>query len=97
MVDNAIKYGGENIELNVNSVLNTTVISVADDGQGIEKNQQERIFDKFYRVPKGNRHDVKGFGIGLYYTKKIVEKHGGTIGLTSHKGTTVFKINIPNE
>lgn len=97
LVDNAIKYGGENIELNVNSVLNTTVISIADDGHGIEKNQHERIFDKFYRVPKGNRHDVKGFGIGLYYTKKIIEKHGGTIGLTSQKGTTVFKINIPNE
>lgn len=97
LVDNAIKYGGEHIELNVNSVLNTTIISVADDGSGIEKNQQERIFDKFYRVPKGNRHDVKGFGIGLYYTKKITEKHGGTIGLTSQKGTTVFKIEIPNE
>jgi len=97
LVDNAIKYGGENIELNVNSVLNTSIISVADDGDGIEKNQQERIFDKFYRVPKGNRHDVKGFGIGLYYTKKIVEKHGGTIDLTSQKRTSVFKINIPNE
>jgi two-component system phosphate regulon sensor histidine kinase PhoR len=97
LVDNAIKYGGENIELNINSVLNNTIISVADDGKGIEKNQQERIFDKFYRVPKGNRHDVKGFGIGLYYTKKIVEKHGGTIGLTSQAGSTVFNINIPND
>lgn len=97
LVDNAIKYGGENIELNINSVLNNTIISVADDGKGIDKNQQERIFDKFYRVPKGNRHDVKGFGIGLYYTKKIVEKHGGTMGLTSQAGNTVFNINIPNE
>lgn len=97
LVDNAIKYGGDNIELNINAVLNNTIISVADDGKGIEKNQQERIFDKFYRVPKGNRHDVKGFGIGLYYTKKIVEKHGGTIGLTSQTGNTVFNINIPHE
>lgn len=97
LVDNAIKYGGDNIELNINAVLNNTIITVADDGKGIEKNQQERIFDKFYRVPKGNRHDVKGFGIGLYYTKKIVEKHGGTIGLSSQVGNTVFNINIPNE
>jgi two-component system phosphate regulon sensor histidine kinase PhoR len=97
LVDNAIKYGGENVVINVNSVLNTTEISVADDGKGIDKNQQERIFDKFYRVPKGNRHDVKGFGIGLYYSKKIVEKHGGTIGLQVSSGNTVFKINLPNE
>lgn len=97
LVDNAIKYGGEHIEINVNSVLNTTEISVADDGKGIDKNQHERIFYKFYRVPKGNRHDVKGFGIGLYYTKKIVEKHGGSIGLQTGSGNTVFKMTLPNE
>lgn len=97
LVDNAIKYGGENIAVNINSVLNTTEISVADDGKGIDKHQQERIFDKFYRVPKGNRHDVKGFGIGLYYSKKIVEKHGGSIGLQISSGNTIFKINLPNE
>lgn len=97
LVDNAIKYGGDHIEININSILSSTEISIADDGKGIEKNQQERIFDKFYRIPKGNRHDVKGFGIGLYYTKKIVEKHSGTISLNSHSGATLFKINLPNE
>ena len=81
----------------VNSVLNTSEISVADDGNGLDKNQQERIFDKFYRIPRGNRHDVKGFGIGLYYTKKIVEKHGGSIGSNSAVGNTSFKITLPNE
>ena len=81
--------------MNVNSVLNNVEISVADNGNGIEKNQQEKIFDKFYRVPKGNRHDVKGFGIGLYYTKKIVEKHLGTISLNSSDRNTIFKINLP--
>lgn len=80
----------------MNIVLNTIEISVADNGRGIEKNQQERIFDKFYRVPKGNTHDVKGFGIGLYYTKKIIEKHGGNIHLISNTKHTIFKINIPN-
>jgi len=97
LIDNAVKYGGNQIEMNINSVLNTIEITVIDDGIGIEKNQKEKIFDKFYRVPKGNTHDVKGFGIGLYYCKKIIEKHEGFIGLTSDKNKTIFKIIIPNE
>ena len=97
LIDNAIKYGGNFIEVNVNTVLNSLEITIADDGNGIEKNQQEKIFDKFYRVPKGNTHDVKGFGIGLYYCKKIVEKHEGIINLQSEKNKTIFKITIPNE
>ena len=58
---------------------------------------KEKIFDKFYRVPKGNTHDVKGFGIGLYYCKKIVEKHLGKLSLISDNSQTIFKISIPNE
>jgi two-component system phosphate regulon sensor histidine kinase PhoR len=97
LIDNAVKYGGNQIEININSILKSTEITIADDGNGIEKNQQEKIFDKFYRVPKGNTHNVKGFGIGLYYCKKIIEKHTGTISLSSDKNETIFKINIPNE
>ena len=97
LVDNAIKYGGDSIEINLNSVLNVTEISVADNGKGIDKSQQERIFDKFYRVPKGNTHDVKGFGIGLYYTQKIIEKHNGSINISSNFDNTIFKLQIPNE
>ncbi|WP_299669917.1 ATP-binding protein [uncultured Polaribacter sp.] len=97
LIDNAVKYGGNKIEITINAILNTTEISVADDGNGIDKNQQEKIFDKFYRVPKGNTHDVKGFGIGLYYSKKIIEKHTGTLELSSTKNSTIFKINLPNE
>ena len=97
LIDNAIKYGGNTIEININSVLNNLEISVADNGNGIEKNQQEKIFDKFYRIPKGNTHDVKGFGIGLYYTKKIIEKHRGFITLISNSKQTIFKITLPNE
>lgn len=97
LIDNAIKYGGNSIEVNLTSVLNNLEISVADNGKGIEKNQQEKIFDNFYRVPQGNTHDVKGFGIGLYYTKKIIEKHNGTIEVIPNTKNTVFKICLPNE
>ena len=97
LIDNAIKYGGEKIEIHVNKVLNNTEITVADNGLGISKNEQENIFDKFYRIPKGNTHDVKGFGIGLYYCRKIIEKHNGKIQLTSTKNNTIFKVSIPNE
>ncbi|QTD38991.1 HAMP domain-containing histidine kinase [Polaribacter batillariae] len=97
LIDNAVKYGGDKIEVTINSILNTTEISVADNGKGIDKNQQEKIFDKFYRIPKGNTHDVKGFGIGLYYCKKIIEKHNGSLHLSTTKNNTIFKINLPNE
>jgi signal transduction histidine kinase len=97
LIDNALKYGGNKIEININSILNSTEISVGDNGNGIEKIQQEKIFDQFYRVPKGNTHNVKGFGIGLYYSKKIIEKHTGSISLSSGKKQTIFKITIPNE
>ncbi len=97
LIDNAVKYGGDIIEVSINKVLDSVEIAIADNGNGIEKTQQEKIFDKFYRVPKGNTHDVKGFGIGLYYTKKIIEKHQGSIELSSNTKHTIFKINIPNE
>ena len=96
LIDNAIKYGGSTIEIHINSILKSVEISIADDGDGIEKNQQEKVFDKFYRVPKGNTHDVKGFGIGLYYCKKIVEKHRGILVLSSNNNQTIFKITLPH-
>jgi two-component system phosphate regulon sensor histidine kinase PhoR len=95
LIDNAVKYGGSIIEIRINVLSNTIEISVEDNGNGIEKSQQEKIFDKFYRVSKGNIHDVKGFGIGLYYSKKIIEKHDGTIRLVSNSKSTIFKITLP--
>lgn len=95
LIDNAVKYGGNHIEIHVNAVLNTVEISVADSGKIIEKNQQEKIFEQFYRIPKGNTHNVKGFGIGLYYSKKIIKKHHGTIALVPNIKNTIFKITLP--
>lgn len=92
LIDNAIKYGGDIIEVNLNSLLSFVEITVADNGGKIDKNQREKIFDKFYRVPTGNRHDVKGFGIGLFYSKKIVEKHNGSLSLIPDTENTIFKI-----
>lgn len=92
LIDNAIKYGGDTIEVNLTSLLNSIEITVADNGGKIDKSQREKIFDKFYRVPTGNRHDVKGFGIGLFYSKKIVEKHNGQLSLVPDTANTIFKI-----
>lgn len=96
IVDNAIKYGGDSISVSINRNNKKTEILISDNGNSLTKLQSTQIFDKFYRVPKGNTHDVKGFGIGLYYTKKIVEKHNGNITVSVNNGTT-FKITIPNE
>lgn len=97
IIDNAIKYGGEKIVINLEQNSFATTISVSDTGSSLKKISKEKIFEKFYRVPKGNTHDVKGFGIGLYYTKKIIEKHGGTIHLDLDDKFTTFKICFPNE
>lgn len=93
ILDNAIKYGGNRIIIKVLSTKKNIEISIKDNGNGIENKYKQKIFDQFYRIPTGNVHDVKGFGIGLYYTKNIVEKHGGKVFVSENKkGKVVFKI-----
>ena len=94
ILDNAIKYGGHSIKVNLISHVSGVEISIKDNGTGIPAEHQKLIFDKFYRIPKGNRHDVKGFGIGLYYSKSIIQQHGGEIKLESKPGNTTFKITL---
>ena len=89
LLDNAQKYGGNDIRI-ILEQNGATKIRVWDNGGNISSADQTRVFEQFYRVPKGNLHDVKGFGIGLYYVKKIIEKHGGQITLESGKGATTF-------
>lgn len=95
MVDNAIKYGGDRIDVFISENSKGIQVEVKDSGNSLTDVHKRQIFEKFYRVPKGNTHDVKGFGIGLYYTKTIIEKHGGTVGLTTN-GSTCFKIQLPH-
>ncbi len=96
ILDNAVKYGGDIISVDLIPKENSFEILISDNGSSLTKAHKEQIFEKFYRVPKGNTHDVKGFGIGLYYTKTIVEKHNGAIDLNLTKDLTTFKISLPN-
>ncbi|MCU0383813.1 MAG: HAMP domain-containing histidine kinase, partial [Cyclobacteriaceae bacterium] len=98
LLDNALKYVNQKPVL-VISTFNQgkhLVINLQDNGIGIEKDQQKRIFQKFYRVPTGNVHNVKGFGLGLSYVKQVIEAHKGKITVNSTKdlGST-FTLVLP--
>lgn len=98
LLDNAVKYCRDKpvIEVKTENRKDKLVVLVKDNGIGIAKEHQKQIFERFYRVPTGNVHDVKGFGLGLHYVYKIIEAHNGTIEVEStlNKGTT-FMINFP--
>jgi len=98
LIDNANKYsiGSPKITLNTRNSGNKLIIEVEDEGIGMTKEQSKRAFDQFYRVPTGNLHDVKGFGLGLNYVQDIVTQMNGTIKVRSEKDKgTVFEIIIP--
>ena len=97
IIDNAIKYGGNIIQVRICTIKTDIIIEIQDNGASLTKAHKEKIFEKFYRVPKGNTHDIKGFGIGLFYTKTIIHKHQGTILLLLDNYQTNFKITIPND
>jgi two-component system, OmpR family, phosphate regulon sensor histidine kinase PhoR len=98
LLDNAIKYCKDvpQIIIRTSNHSNGCLVEVIDNGIGIGREHQKRVFQKFYRVPTGNVHDVKGFGLGLSYVKKIVEAHGGEISLRSELGKgCAFNVRIP--
>lgn len=84
LIDNSIKYSGPSVSITITA--DGKSVSVADNGAGIPEKSLPDIFNKFYRVPRGNTGDVRGYGIGLFYVKSIVDKHGWTIGVESKIG-----------
>ena len=98
LLDNAIKYCDANplIKVSTANMGDEIIIRVEDNGKGIPSDSLARIFEKFHRVPDGNKHDVKGFGLGLYYVKQVIEAHNGKIKVQSimNKGS-IFEIFIP--
>lgn len=96
LIDNSMKYSGDSVRIAVKADENE--ISVSDNGIGIPEKSLPEIFNKFYRVPNGNKSDVRGYGIGLFYVRSIVEKHGWSIYVESKSGigskfTIIFKSN----
>ena len=100
LLDNAIKYCDANPAIKVTTQNNKEhlVILIEDNGKGISPASIDRVFDKFYRVPAGNKHDVKGFGLGLYYVKQVLDAHNWKIKVRSEMGKgSIFEIIIPLE
>lgn len=98
LIDNAIKYSLDHVKIDIcaRRENENVVISIKDNGIGISAKNIEHIFDKFYRVPMGNIHDAKGYGLGLYYVKCIIQQLGGNIVATSnlHHGSC-FTLTLP--
>ncbi len=98
ILENAVKYGKTTIKISLESTMENGfyVLSITDNGIGITEKDQQAIFDKFYRAKTGNVHNVKGLGLGLYFTHQIIKAHEGTIGLSSIEGVgTTFTIKLP--
>jgi len=97
VLENAVKYGCNNIQIKTRNIENQFSISIEDDGIGISKNKQALLFEKFYRVEQGNLHNAKGLGLGLYYVDQIIKAHQGSIAVMSDLGkgavfTIMFKV-----
>lgn len=100
LLDNANKYSPEKpvIKIEAKDDGDEVIVSIQDQGMGMTKESQRKIFDKFYRVPTGNLHDVKGFGLGLSYVKTMLEAHKGNIHVHSELGKgSIFTINLPKK
>ncbi len=98
LIENAIKYGGSpaKIRMKLDAISHWAVVSVSDNGSGIPQEYRDKVFEKYFRIPTGNVHNIKGHGLGLHYAKQIVEEHGGTIQVTeSEWGGSKFEVKIP--
>ena len=98
LLENALKYNGKNITINFQERPDSLQLNIADDGCGIAPEYQEKIFDKFFRVPTGDIHNVKGYGLGLSYVASVMRQHGGRIEVQSvlEKGS-IFSVFLPKK
>lgn len=98
LLDNALKYGNGNIKVNIDLKENENDVKliVADNGIGIPREYRDKLFEKFFRVPAGDTHNAKGYGLGLSYVAQVVERHYGKIEVESQEGAgTKFIITFP--
>lgn len=96
LLDNALKYGGKQISISQTVDQRQLQLAVSDNGPGIAADYQQKVFESFFRVPSGNRHDVKGYGLGLSYACDIIKAHNGTLRLVSPPGEgATFIITLP--
>jgi signal transduction histidine kinase len=98
LIDNSLKYSNPPVEIEISLVRthDQIKVSVSDRGEGIPSEYRNRIFGKFFRVPTGDKHDVKGYGLGLSYAKLVVEQHGGHIKYTERPGGgSIFEFTLP--
>ena len=98
LLDNALKYSKENpvIDVHLKSTREFLEFSVSDNGIGIPPAYKEKVFDKFFRVPTGDKHNIKGYGLGLSYVNEVVKRHHGNVAVESElgKGST-FTAKFP--
>ncbi|XOV92396.1 MAG: sensor histidine kinase [Bacteroidota bacterium] len=95
LLDNAKKYGNGEVEIRVRSADKNLILSICNKGKVIPKKDLKRIFKKFYRVPTGDQHDVKGFGLGLYFVKQAIKLLKGEIAVISDEKHTCFTLKFP--
>jgi two-component system phosphate regulon sensor histidine kinase PhoR len=100
LIDNAVKYTEQEPRIRIATTSDDRgiTLSVSDNGIGIPAAEQDRIFDRLYRIPTGNVHNAKGYGLGLSYVRTVVERHGGRIRVNSTPGRgSTFHIFVPFE
>jgi two-component system, OmpR family, phosphate regulon sensor histidine kinase PhoR len=95
LIDNAVKYGKSFVEIQTSSIGKQLLIQISNDGEMIAKGERKRIYNQFYRIPSGDRHDVKGFGLGLFFVKKAITGFKGKVDFQSDSHKTIFTLKIP--
>ena len=100
LLDNALKYSKEEpaVKIDLLGSEDRVVLNISDNGIGIAQEYKDKVFDKFFRIPHGDTHNAKGYGLGLSYVAQVIKKHNGTIAIESQPGTgTQFTITLPKK